>query len=277
MERTRTSQGKARPYLLLAAPLLAPAILLLFMTPVNASPAAQMIFIAVSYNLYYAVAIPMFSTANSSMVALSTRDPKSRGLLSALSNAAAVASAGVFASILIPVLLQSWLFVAGANGLDRAASLAHWRVFGAVLCALAFFGALTQYFFTRERITEETMGPGVAAEKIPIKRQLTACMKERYWWIIILFFLLFQLGRLVKNSSMSYYARWMFDSVVNRTELGGVESAAGAIMSTIGMIGGIPTAIGMLIAFPVANKLGKVRDGAAGIDLLGAGRAGELY
>ena len=38
MERTRTTQGKARPYLLLSAPIVAAAIILLFMTPTNSSP-----------------------------------------------------------------------------------------------------------------------------------------------------------------------------------------------------------------------------------------------
>ena len=92
-----------------------------------------------------------------------------------------------------------------------------------------------------------------------MKKQLQACVKEKFWWIIILYFFLFQLGGLVKNSSMSFYARWMFDSVVNVTDTSGIESAAGAVMSTLGLIGGIPTAVGMLIAFPIANKLGKQR------------------
>ena len=56
MERTRTTQGKARPYLLLSAPIVAAAIILLFMTPTNSSPIVQMIWIAISYNLYYALA-----------------------------------------------------------------------------------------------------------------------------------------------------------------------------------------------------------------------------
>ena len=260
MERTRTTQGKARPYLLLSAPIVAAAIILLFMTPTNSSPIVQMIWIAISYNLYYALAYPMFYTAHSSMVAVSTRNSQSRGLLSTFSNAAMVASAGVGASIVVPVLLQSYLFVAGANGgYDIETSLAHWRIVAIVLCVLSFFGILVEYYFTRERITEESIKLNIQEEKIPVKKQLQACVKEKFWWIIILYFFLFQLGGLVKNSSMSFYARWMFDSVVNVTDTSGIESAAGAVMSTLGLIGGIPTAVGMLIAFPIANKLGKQR------------------
>ena len=57
IDNTRTSQGKARPYLLLSAPLVAAAVILLFMTPVNSSPTAQMIWIAVSYTCITSVAI----------------------------------------------------------------------------------------------------------------------------------------------------------------------------------------------------------------------------
>lgn len=260
IERTRTSQGKARPYLLLSAPIVATAVILLFMVPTGAGKGMQMFWIAVSYNLYYSVAYPMYYTAHSSMVPISTRNSESRGLLSTMSNAAMVASAGFGASIVVPILLQSYLFVASSTGgVDAAQSLAHWRIVSIVLCILSLVGIMLEYFFTRERITEETMNLDVKEEKIPIKKQLQACIHEKYWWIIIIYFLLFQLGGLVKNSSMSFYARWMFDSVVNVTDTAGVESSAGAVMSTLGLIGGIPTAIGMLVAFPIANKLGKTR------------------
>jgi len=49
---------------------------------------------------------------------------------------------------------------------------------------------------------------------------------------------------------MSYYCRWMFDGITN-------EAQAGVAMGTLGLIGGLPTAIGMVLAWPIANKLGK--------------------
>ena len=58
--KTRTKQGKARPYLIIAAPMLIIAIILMFMTPTKGNNAVQMIWIAVSYNLYYALAYPCF-------------------------------------------------------------------------------------------------------------------------------------------------------------------------------------------------------------------------
>ena len=213
IDNTRTTAGKARPYLFVSIPLMAVAIILMFASPNNGSP-LQMIWIAVSYNLYYSIAYPCYYTAHSSMVSLSTRDTDKRGLLATMSNASMVAAAGVGASIVVPILLQSYMF------------------------------------------SYETMDLPQAAEAIPMKTHVEACTKDKYWWMVILFVLFFQMGQLVKNTSMSFYVRWMFDSVLTATD---PESASGALMSTLGLIGGLPSAVGMVIAWPLANKLGKKR------------------
>lgn len=257
IDNTSTPAGKARPYLLLAIPLLAAAIILMFMAPTNGSNIVQMIFIAVTYNLYYAIAYPCYYTAHSSMVSLSTRNANQRGLLATLSNAGMVAAAGVGASILVPILLQSKMFVTGADGvIDIAASYNNWRVISIILALVTAAGILCEYLFTRERITEEAAALNIKKETIPSSKHMQVCTKEPYWWMVILFILIFQAGQLVKNTAMSYYVRWMFDSVIKAAN---PESASGALMSTLGLIGGLPSAIGMVIAWPLASKLGKKR------------------
>lgn len=259
IDTTRTKQGKARPYLFLSAFLVAISLVLMFSLPLDGSPLLQMIWIALSYNFYYAVAYPFFYTSHSSMVSLSTRDSNSRGLLATLSNAAGVAAVGLGASILVPMFLQNILFVEKNGLLDRAASYQNWRFIILILCAVTLLGILLEYYFTRERVTEEVSAT-LTKEKIPLAQQLRACLSEKYWWLIILYFLLFQLGGLVKNGSMSYYSRWMFDGITT-------EAQAGSAMGMLGLIGGIPTALGMVVAWPIANKLGKQRAIVLGLAL----------
>ena len=257
IDNTSTPAGKARPYLLLAIPLLAIAIILMFMAPTSGSNIVQMIFIALTYNFYYAIAYPCYYTAHSSMVSLSTRNANQRGLLATLSNAGMVAAAGVGASILVPILLQSKMFVTGADGvLDIAASYNNWRVISIILAIVTAVGILLEYLFTRERITEEAAALNLKTETIPTSKHMQVCTKEPYWWMVILFILIFQAGQLVKNTSMSYYVRWMFDSVIKASN---PEASSGALMSTLGLIGGLPSAVGMVIAWPLASKLGKKR------------------
>ena len=249
IDNTRTSQGKARPYMLLSAPLVTIAIALLFLTPQDANPSIQMIWIALSYNFYYAVAYPFFYTAHSSMVALSTRNSDHRGMLATFSNASGVAAVGIGASILVPMLLQSFLFVEKDGAIDTAQSYQNWRLVMIVLCVVTFWRSCWNIIHTgasdrrkyeagdqrRKASDDET------AQSLCVKRLLV----DHY-----LIFLLFQFGGLVKNGSMSYYSRWMFDGITS-------EAAAGTAMGTLGLIGGLPTAIGMVLAWPIANKLGK--------------------
>ena len=255
IDNTRTTAGKARPYLFAAIPLLTLAIIMMFTSPNNGS-ILQMIWIAVSYNLYYSIAYPCYYTAHSSMVSLSTRDTDKRGLLATMSNASMVAAAGVGASIVVPILLQSYMFSYNGTSLDVAASYAHWRVLSIGFTLITVLGIILEYYFTRERISEETMDLQRTAEDIPMKTHVDACTKDKYWWMVILYVLFFMMGQLVKNTSMSFYARWMFDSVLSAAD---PESASGAMMSTLGLIGGLPSAVGMVIAWPLANKLGKQR------------------
>jgi GPH family glycoside/pentoside/hexuronide:cation symporter len=252
IDNTRTSQGKARPYMLISAPLVTIAIALLFLTPEQGSPFLQMLWIAISYNLYYAVAYPFFYTAHSSMVALSTRNSNHRGLLATFSNASGVAAVGLGASILVPMLLQRFLFVTENGAIDAASSYNNWRIVMVALCIITFFAIMFEYYFTRERVTEENIKLDIKEEKLSMMKQLKSCVSNSSWWIIILYFLLFQLGGLIKNGSMSYYCRWMFDGITD-------EASAGVAMGTLGLIGGLPTAIGMVLAWPIANKLGKQR------------------
>ncbi|MDU5262781.1 MAG: MFS transporter, partial [Clostridium celatum] len=191
-----------------------------------------------------------FYTAHSSMVSLSTRNSNHRGMLATFSNASGVAAVGIGASILVPMFLQSFLFVEKNGVIDTITSYNNWRILMVILCIITFIAIMLEYYFTRERVTEENIKLDIKEEKIPMKQQLKACVSNRYWWIIILYFLLFQLGGLVKSGSMSYYCRWMFDGVTT-------EASAGTAMGTLGLIGGIPTAIGMILAWPIANKLGK--------------------
>lgn len=247
IDNTRTSQGKARPYLLLSAPFVTIAIALLFLVPTN-NTILELVWICVSYNLYYSITYPLFFNSHSSLVGLSTRNSKQRGILATFSNASGVSAVGIAASFIVPMFLQNFLFVVNPEGgINQTASYNNWRIFMIFLCLITIFGIILEYFFTRERITEENIKLNIKEEKIPLKKQIKAVTSEKYWWLIILYFFLFQLGGLCKNSSMTYFCDWVLEGPLSK----------GTGMGLLALIGGIPTTIGMLIAWPIANKLGK--------------------
>jgi glycoside/pentoside/hexuronide:cation symporter, GPH family len=266
MDKFKTSQGKARPLLLLSAPLLAIAICLLFLAPQKAeadgSSMITLVWIAVSYNLYYSISYPFYYVSHSAFVSLSTRNSKHRSLLAVFSNAAAIAAVGFGCNIVFP-LFQGLLFKtdSATSAVDAASSYVAWRYFMIGLVAITFVGIVIEYYFTRERISEENSQSGDVEKKISMARQAKACFSDKYWVIIIVFFFLFQLSGLFKNTSMVYYCRWMFLKEGDPNP----ELTAGGFQSILALVGGIPTGIGMILAWPLANKIGKGRSMGVGL------------
>lgn len=81
IDRTRTRQGKARPWLLLSAPLVAVTGILLFTVP-SGNRTVQVIWVMLSYNLFYSFAYTIYNMSHNLMVPLSTRNTEQRGSLS---------------------------------------------------------------------------------------------------------------------------------------------------------------------------------------------------
>ena len=203
IERTRTLAGKARPWVLLSALTLSVASLLMFVVPFEGT--AKLVWIAIAFNLYYAVAYPIYNTANSTMVPVSTRDSGQRATLASFTNIAGLGVMGV-GSMIFPMLVSN---VMGTNQ----------NMWFLVMLGVAIFTALTiflQYQFTRERVTEESMGDNAAAEQKAgspsIGDQLKAVTSEKWWWIAIIFYLVFQWSGAMKNGSMAYFCQWVVDS-----------------------------------------------------------------
>lgn len=309
MDRNRTSAGKARPLILLSMPISLVSLLVLFVfSPyVNETmPEKQtiaLVLMAIGYLGWFAFAYPMYSTPHAALVSLSTRSSNDRSLLATISNATALAAMGVV-SMVLPFFLRL-LFVyqmdptqlpegatavlddagaveyyvdaAGSAIYDGLTSYNHWKVFAIALMVITVIGAMTEFLFTRERVSEENAAQGESVDAKPavtVSRQMSVCLKDKFWYIIIAFFFFYQMGGLMKNVSQLYYCQAMFtDAAGNYTTANG-----GTIQGTLAIIGAIPTALGMVIAVPLAQKIGKRNAimGGALVAVLG-GTLGMLF
>ena len=285
MERKPSIAGKARPLILLGMPLIAIALLVLFLVPLptgaggSSSNLLASILIAVGYNLYYALAWPIYYTSHSALVNLSTRDGSKRNLLSTCIMAAqlgAAGLAGMAGGFLVDFigLLPVYQYGIKADGtplttniLEEANSLANgfevktlispdqanskWTILMIIMIVCLVIGCLLEFYFTRERITEENVKNAatkedqdiVKAEKTSMREQIKICAHDKYWWLIIIFFFLYQFGGQMKNNDLSFYSQAM--------------TGENKLSSTINTVGAIPTALGMLIVWPIAHKLTK--------------------
>lgn len=244
IEKTKVMAGKARPWILLSAGTLSIASILMFIVP--AEGLARIVWIAIAYNLYYSVALPIYNTANATMVPVSTRDGKQRSVLASLSNIAGLGVMGT-GSMVFPILASNilkndqskWLMV---------------MIFVAIITALT---AILQFKFTRERVTEEDIllaqqGKEISAKTASMSEQLKAVTSEKWWWIVIIFYMLFQWSGAIKNGSMTQFCEW----VLNLDLVGGDWGLAQTVLA---IAGALPMTAAVLFVLPLSNKIGKAK------------------
>lgn len=253
IERTKTKAGKARPYILLSAVVLAVASVLMFIQPLPDNTTFKMIWLVIAYNLFYAVAFPLYNTANSALVPVSTRNGKQRGLLASLANMAVLGGAGA-GSIIFPQIIAA--LAKGFPGpSDSQPNSNGYLIMFIVIGVVTFIGCLAQYYFTRERVTEESMIKAVTpeAEEVKVKgpslkKQAKAIFTDKFFMVTIIFYLLYQLSGSIKNASMKPFT----DAIYAATELGAANA-----MSILGIVGAVPMAVAIVFVAPLCNKFGK--------------------
>lgn len=249
IDRTRAKEGKARPWLLLSAPLLAVTGILLFTVP-SGSETVQVIWLMVSYNLFYSFAYTIFNMSHNLMVPLSTRDTTQRGSLSVFNQIATIMMSGILVALVFPMVIMP------AIGADKS----KWIVLMSVLSILALPLTLLEYFFTKERVTLENQGTEEAA--IPFRAQLKAIFTDRYMLIIYAYFLIYTFGTSIKNLSLVYFCNYVLGTYND-----------GITQTLISVIGGIPMGIGIFAVWPLAKKFGKRNVTLVGFILYAIGSA----
>lgn len=167
IDRTKTAQGKARPYILLSALLIPVAGTLLFLIP-DGNTTAMYALVVISFNLFFAIAYAIYNSAYNLLVPLSSRNGKTRNTLSTLANLGMMIAQTI--GSLFPSLIYPFI------GNDK--NLWFLAMMGFSILTIPFI--LLQYYHTRERVTEETMmDPSATAKtvKIPPQKAAICCFE----------------------------------------------------------------------------------------------------
>lgn len=233
IDRTRTKQGKARPWLLLSAPLVAITGVLLFTVP-SANETVQVIWIMVSYNLFYSFAYTIFNMSHNLMVPLSTRNTTDRGGLSVFNQIASIMMSGILVALIFPMVIMPML------GVDKA----KWIAVMSALSIITLPLILLEYYFTKERVTEET--EGTEGKNVPFLTQLKVVFSDKYFLIVIAYFFIYTFGVSMKNLGLVYYCNWVLGTYND-----------GITQMLVSVIGGVPMGIGIFAVWPIAKKFGK--------------------
>ncbi len=247
IDRTKSKQGKARPWLLLSAPLLTISGILLFVVP-SGSETLQVVWVMLSYNLFYSIAYTIYNMSHNLMVPLSTRNTMQRGSLSVFNQISTIMMSGMIGALAVP-------FIMSAIGADKSL----WILVMSILSIIALPLTFLEYYYTKERITLETIDMP-QPKKIPYGLQLKIVFTDKYMLLILFYFLIYTIGTCFKNIGGVYYANYVLGQYND-----------GVTMMLISVIGGIPMGIGIFLVWPLAKRFGRRNVTLAGFILYAIG------
>lgn len=236
VDNTYSKQGKARPWILLSGPLMSIAAILMFAVPAS-NMLVTAVWVTFSYNLYFCISYTMYNLSNVVTLPLSTRDNKKRDTLAIAQSMGINMIPGVILAVLFPALALPYM------GTDQS----RWILVMGVLSILCVIGTLLQYYFTKERVTEEIKSDNeLASASVSLKDQIKGCLSSKYWVMIMLVMILYYLSNAVNVNGMLYYANWVVGTYND-----------GSTLSLLNIIGQAMLGPGLIIIWPMVKKIGK--------------------
>ncbi len=233
IDRTKSKQGKARPWIIISAPLIALTGVLLFLVP-SGSIGLQVAWVMISYNLFYSFAYTIYNMSHNLMVPLSTRNTIQRGGLSVFNQIATIMMSGILVALVFPMAIMP------ALGVNRSA----WITVMSLLSILALPLTLLEYYYTKERVTEER---GTAEEKkLPFLQSLKIVFSDKYLIIIFVYFFIYTFASGLKNLGLVYYCNYVLGTYND-----------GITQMLVSVVGGVPMGIGIFLIWPLAKRFGK--------------------
>ena len=237
--RTKTSQGKARPWLLISGIVLPLSGILLYMVP-KASYSVQVLWILFSYNVFFVLAFNLYSLSHSMLLPRSTRVSAQRDKLSLFKNISESMIPGSLSVVIMPFIIRA--IGVGSNAQSG------WFRFMFLLSIIAVPAATIEYYFTKERIEDKE-------DSLPIFEQLKESFRYKDWLMVVALLALQQLNSSFPNSAMIYFSNWV---------LGNSVDSGANYQFLLNVIGQAPVGIGTMLLWPIVRRFGKYQTLRAG-------------
>lgn len=234
IEKTKSRQGKARPWILISAPMLSICYIMLFLIPKEHS-ILQFAMITLSYNLFFAFAYTIYNMSHLLMVPLSTSDMTQRDGLTLFTNMGVNMLPGTVVSLLFPAVLLPML----------GADYNMWVKTMAVMAVIAIPLTLCEYYFTKERVMEAAVDMEQKSN-LSIREQLSICIHDKYWILLVLFVLIYMFMSNINAISIPYFCNWVLGTYND-----------GTTQMILSAVGKFPLGVGVFLLWPLVKKFGK--------------------
>lgn len=243
IDRTRSKQGKARPWIIRA---IVPSVLftiLLFSTPGTISGTAKIVFIFVMYNLY-ALAYTALGCAMSTLNVRLTRNEKEINTISTLIMFGSILGNTLINAVAVSVLTA---LSGGSNQYTRTAFIE----FAVILGVICLVGTLLTYFTTTEIKDTEDTQDGQKKSGTNTKKSILALLKNKYWIMQLINTVCVYLGLYTRLAVMIYYGMYVLGNP--------------GLVAVLVIADNVPGLIAMPLALTISNKVGKRKASLIGL------------
>lgn len=240
-DRTHSRWGKFRPYLLYLAIPFALIGVLTFVTP-DLDSTGKLVYAYITYSLmmmiYSAINVPY-----ASLLGVISPDTKDRNTLATYRMLFAYSGSFVALLFFMP-MVNGFITAGGSEQYGWSMSV----VIIAIACALLFYGC---FALTRERVKP------IKEQSTSLKEDLKNLLANRPWWILLGSGIAALVFNSIRDGATVYYFKYYIVEEEHATlSLFGVSFILSSLYLAVGQAANI---IGVILAAPVSNRIGKKR------------------
>lgn len=180
-EHTVCKAGRFRPYVLIGTWLMAISGLFMFWSPFEAGSVMHLVWLYIFNILYTCIGMPLWMLKDN-MLSVTSRNVLERNNVSTLRSAISSMISGVIVSLGIIGVLYPSVLQHDLTGVS-------WIITIAVCAVIAIVFSFVEYFWTRERITEDNQKisatEGNASVSVPLMQQIKNLLRNKYYVLSI--------------------------------------------------------------------------------------------
>lgn len=232
IDKTTTKWGKARPWLFLSGILCAVGMFITFAVPESLTGGSQMIYAYLTYIFLNCIAYTALMVSHTSMMSRITLDNHERSVMSSMNQIA-----NQIGSILVTVLTV------------RMVAASNWKMTALFFGVIAGVTIIISAIGTKEHVGEDAGGE-VHVEKVDLGKAIPAMLKNKYFWLLTLVFVLLLIMNIANGSSTYYFCNVVLQNA--------------NLMAPLTVAGVVPAIIVNFFVTPLTDRFGVQKTMIAG-------------
>ena len=187
IDKTKSRLGKARPWILISAPVICIGLILTFNVPESLSSSAKLIYAYITYVFLNCIAFTAYMISHTALLSRVTLDVNDRQSMTSINQ-------------IVNNIVQ--LIVTGFT--IKFVTAAGWRSVSIVYGLLTALMLLICFWGVREHLDMDAETEEVKVETVPLKEAVPAILKNKYFYLVAALFILV-LSIASGNGSMTVY------------------------------------------------------------------------